>query len=150
VFETKVEQIPEGWAFLSSRTKYVYRGLDNLFFANLIFLRFEQASDKLRDLSLIRLNKNTGYLDVHRLIQEACFLRMDEEQKVEAFKVTLQLLRAAFPGRTGHTHLFTRWQMCEQIRHHVLAFQTQHEQLKKQGYSCQEETFVRLICDGAW
>ncbi|KAF1957122.1 TPR-like protein [Byssothecium circinans] len=131
VLETK-EQVPEEWQFFGSVTK------------------FEEASDRLRDLSLIRINDETGFLAIHRLIQEAYFDRMDAEQKADAFKTALKLLRAAFPGRTGHNHLYTRWQVCEQLRQHILAFQSQHEQLKEQGFFSQDEAFIRLICDCAW
>jgi len=112
--------------------------------------RFEEASDRLRDLSLIRINDETIFLRIHRLIQEAFFDRMEYEHRIDAFKIALKLLRDAFPGRSGHTHLYTRWQVCKQLRQHVLAFQSRYEQLKEQGFSSQEESFIRLICDYSW
>ena len=111
---------------------------------------FDNAKTELLSLSLIRINDETGLISLHRLTQAAFFDRMSEHEREETFKVAFSLLREAFPGRQGHHHLYTRWQTCEQLRQHVLAFQAQYEVLRKDGFSEQDEKFTWLICDTAW
>ena len=92
---------------------------------------FDNAKTKLLGLSLIRTIDETGHISFYRLTQAAFFDRMSEHQREKTFKVALSLLHKGFPGREGHHHLYTRWQTCEQLRQHVLAFQTQYEILRK-------------------
>ena len=75
---------------------------------------------------------------------------MSKHEREETFKAATSVLREAFPGRRGHHHLYTRWQTCEQLRQHVLAFQAQYEILRKDGFSEHDEKFTWLICDTAW
>lgn len=105
---------------------------------------------ELLDLSLIRINEETGLISLHRLTQRAFFDRMSKEQREDAFRVAFPLLREAFPGRQGHHHLYTRWQICKQLRQHVLAFQAQYDFLRKDGFSEQDAKFTWLIRDTAW
>lgn len=105
---------------------------------------------ELLDLSLIRINEETSLISLHRLTQLAFFDRMSEQERKDTFQVAFSLLREAFPGRQGHHHLYTRWQTCEQLKQHVLAFQAQYEVLRKSGFSEQDAKFTWLICDTAW
>ncbi|KAL8647404.1 MAG: hypothetical protein Q9210_005582 [Variospora velana] len=114
------------------------------------FLPFENVKLELLNLSLIRINEETGLISLHRLTQHAFFDRMSEQERKDAFKVAFSLLREAFPGQQGHHHLYTRWQTCEQLRQHVLAFQAQYEVLRKDSFSEQDPKFTWLICDTAW
>lgn len=72
---------------------------------------FEEAKTELADLSLIRLNEESGEISIHRLTQEAFLDRMSKEDRVKTFEMVLRLFRKAFPDRKGHNHLFTRWQL---------------------------------------
>lgn len=111
---------------------------------------FENVKMELLDLSLIRINEESGLISLHRLIRAAFFDRMSKHEREDAFKTALTLLRDAFPGRQGHHHLYTRWQTCEQLRQHVLAFQAKYQVLRENGFSEQDEKFTWLICDTAW
>ena len=117
--------------------------------AKLSFRRGE-AELELRNFSLIRINEETGMIFIHRQTQAAYFDRLAKDQREDAFKAALPLLRKAFPGRTGHFHLYTRCQTCEQLRQHTLALQARYQILHKDGFSEQDESFTRLMCDTAW
>ncbi|KAL9009767.1 MAG: hypothetical protein Q9173_005234 [Seirophora scorigena] len=96
------------------------------------------------------MNEETGLISLHRLTQVAFFDRMSEQERKDTFQIAFSLLREAFPGRQGHHHLYTRWQTCEQLKQHVLAFQAQYEVLRKNGFSEQDAKFTWLIYDIAW
>ncbi|KAL9039792.1 MAG: hypothetical protein Q9214_004731 [Letrouitia sp. 1 TL-2023] len=132
LLEQKDVNLPPGWEFLSS------------------FQAIDEAELELRNFSLMRINEETGLIFLHLRTQAAYFDRMGKEQREDAFKATLPLLRKAFPGRTGQFHLYNRWQICEQLRQHTLAFQARYQIMLKDGFSEQDESFTRLMCDTAW
>ncbi|KAL8896037.1 MAG: hypothetical protein Q9207_007903 [Kuettlingeria erythrocarpa] len=77
--------VPTGWEFLKDPEN------------------FDKVKVELLDLSLIRINEETGLISLHRLTQQAFFDRMSEQERKDAFKVAFALLREAFPGRQGRS-----------------------------------------------
>ena len=111
---------------------------------------FEDVKVELLDLPLIEIQRRYG-ADTSPSSHSTCFFdRMSKQQSEDATRLAFPLLREAFPGRLGHHLHTTRWQTCEQLRQHILAFQTQYELLRNDSVSEQDAKYTRLICDTAW
>ena len=109
-----------------------------------------EAEFELRNISLIRIHEETGMIFIHRQIQAAFFDRLAKDQRENAFKAALPLLRKGPPWRRGHFHPYARWQSCEQLRQPALALRQRYQILRKAGFSEQVGGFTRLMCDTAW
>lgn len=112
--------------------------------------RFENAQFKLRDMSLIKINAETGLMSIHRLIQQAYFDRIPHDLRCSAFQMMFQLLRKAYPVREGKTHLYRRWAKCQQLEQHVQAIHRRYKSLKKDGLDEAGYEYRQLIRDNAW
>ena len=64
--------------------------------------------------------------------------------------MTSSLLREVFPGRDGHTHLYKRWAICEQLHQHVQALHNVYVSTKVNGMPRQGSEYQRLVRDDAW
>ena len=107
---------------------------------------------ELLDLSLIRINSDTGFISVHRLTQDQYIEHMTKEDRVEAFQVMSHLVCHAFPrrGNADAHHLYQRWQSCEQLIQHVISLQEGYQGLRQMGVSVRDEDLTRLMSDAAW
>lgn len=105
---------------------------------------------ELLDLSLIRINMDTGLISIHRLIQNAYFDRMDLFSKISAFGVCFTLLRNAFPGRDGESHFYKRWAMCEKLHQHVQALHRVYGNIDVTEFPKQSSDYHQLVRDDAW
>lgn len=112
--------------------------------------RFEKAKLELLDLSLIKINVETGLISIHRLVQQAYFDQMTAEARLSAFHVICALLRKAFPDREGETHLFKRWAICEQLHQHVQALCKVYAWMKDNELAPRSSTYQTPIRDDIW
>lgn len=69
-------------------------------------------------------------MSVHRLIQQAYLDRMSQDLRRSTFQMLVQLLRKAYPSRDGKTHLYRRWERCQQLEQHVQAIYKWHKSVK--------------------
>ena len=111
---------------------------------------FEEAKLELLYLSLIKINPNTGLISIHRLIQEAYLDQMSHESRLSAFTMIFSLLRKSFPPRDGHTHLYKRWAICEQLCQHVQALHNLYFSIEANALFRQKAQYQHLIRDNAW
>ena len=107
---------------------------------------------ELVDLSLIRINSDTGFISVHRLTQDEYIDYMSPEESIEAFQVICRLICHAFPrrGTASAHHLYHLWQSCEQLIHHVIALQQGYQSVRKMGVVIEDQELTQLMADAAW
>jgi hypothetical protein len=107
---------------------------------------------ELVDLSLIRINDESGFISVHRLTQDEYLDHMSEQDYIEVFQVVCRLVCHTFPRRAsaGAHHLYHRWQLCEQLIHHVIALQEWYQNMRKMVVVMKNQELTRLMSDAAW
>ncbi|KAK3291921.1 P-loop containing nucleoside triphosphate hydrolase protein [Chaetomium fimeti] len=109
------------------------------------------AADYLLVCSLVRINTKTGFIAVHRLIQESYFSQMTAESQREAFHGALILLRAHFPRQQGSKHLWVDRDSCDTLHPHVMAFNERYKSMKApDNFSTEMSQYTELIQDHAW
>ncbi|KAI0813767.1 hypothetical protein GGR55DRAFT_702758 [Xylaria sp. FL0064] len=112
--------------------------------------RFEKAKVELRDLSLIRINDETGLVSIDPLVQQVYFDQMTIKSRQDAFNVSFSLLRKVFPNRRGETHLYNCWAVCEQFHQHVQALSKMRTLLKGSEVILNASGCQTLIRDDIW
>ncbi|RWA07908.1 hypothetical protein EKO27_g7190 [Xylaria grammica] len=132
LFRADKTKCPESWRFLIDDQK------------------FEDAKVELLDLSLIRINPETGLISIHRLVQQAYFDQMTTESCIDTFNTTFSLLREAFPDRRGETHLYNRWPTCESLHQHVQALSRTYTLIKDKSPLHDRFRYQTLIRDDIW
>ncbi|KAK0710559.1 hypothetical protein B0T21DRAFT_297995 [Apiosordaria backusii] len=113
---------------------------------------FEEATNILLESALIGINYATGIIAVHRLIQQSYFLQMTAENRLKSFHSVLVLLRTHFPSQEsdGAHHFYTKWDLCDCLHQHVLAFRDRCKTPKSDGaLPTDEPSFIDLIRDDA-
>ncbi|PTB42496.1 hypothetical protein M441DRAFT_456657 [Trichoderma asperellum CBS 433.97] len=81
----------------------------------------EDAKDELLEASLVRINSEIGLMSVHRLLQHAYFLDMSTAARKISIHNVLVLLRSYFPTYDGANHLYSQWNRCAALHHHIQA-----------------------------
>lgn len=69
-------------------------------------------------------------MSVHRLLQHTYFLDMSAEARKISIRNVLILLRSCFPTKDGASHLYTQWNRCAALHHHIQAFRDKVVALK--------------------
>lgn len=104
---------------------------------------------ELLDLSLIRINTDTGIISVHRVLQTVFFSQMPLGLQVASFHHAHGVLRSHFP-QPGPSHLYTEWKVCNDLHHHVLALRDRYEILKlDDAFPANNTSYIDLIRDDA-
>ncbi|KAI1171207.1 P-loop containing nucleoside triphosphate hydrolase protein [Nemania sp. FL0916] len=133
LFQVDEQEYPDNWHFLINDEK------------------FEEAKLELLDLSLIRINGETGLISVHRLIQQAYFDQMTSQARQEAFYITFMLLRKAFPDIQGdiqrEADSYDHWPACAQLHQHVQALSKMHALIKDSNLILASSEYQTLIRD---
>lgn len=101
-------------------------------------------------MSLIKINDETGLMSIHRLIQQAYLDQMSHNLRCSSFQMMIQLLRKAFPVRVGKTHLYRRWEKCQQLEQHVQVIHDRYKSLKENGLVEAGVEYRQLIRDTSW
>lgn len=94
--------------------------------------RFSEALDDLLTLSLIKREKTTRQLRVHRLVQESFKHHLPVEKRQQAFNDAVYLLSIAFPRTTsGKGQLYDEWAECRLCSQHVLSLKNNFKESLK-------------------
>ena len=101
-------------------------------------------------MSLIKINDETGLISIHRLIQEAYYYHMPEQQRHAIFGVIYRILCEAFPKRVMRRQMYEVWGKCEQLIHHIEAAQDKYEDLKPSGLDVQDPALDTMLADASW
>jgi hypothetical protein len=81
--------------------------------------RLKDAKSELLDSALIRINAETGFIAIHRVLQSVYFFRMLPDLRISAFEDALGLLRAQYPSKSRSLtgHLYAKWAQCNTWHH---------------------------------
>jgi predicted ATPase len=102
-------------------------------------------------MSLIKINEDTEMISLHRLVQEAYYYHMTDEQRRETFGVAYRLLCAAFPKRELRRQMYQVWGTCELLIHHIEAAQDKYQELRSTtGLNVQDPALHIMLADATW
>ena len=80
---------------------------------------FSEVSEALLILALIKRDKLTKTLSIHRLVQTQFQYHRPYEDNQRSFETAAALLNEAFPG-PGTGQMYNVWKVCERYLQHVL------------------------------
>ncbi|RDW93966.1 uncharacterized protein DSM5745_01288 [Aspergillus mulundensis] len=84
---------------------------------------FADARSELLTSALIRRNKDTGSLWIHRVIQKAVRTRLQDERiRHAAFQKAVALMSATWPPGDHTSQEIKRWSTCEELLPHLTQF----------------------------
>ncbi|KAH6627517.1 P-loop containing nucleoside triphosphate hydrolase protein [Chaetomium tenue] len=126
------DPIPGTWPFLTDIDEY------------------EEAEAQLLHMSLIKINEETEKISLHRLVQEAYYYYMTDEQRHETFGVAYRVLCEAFPKRELRRQMYQVWGTCELLIHHIEAAQDKYEELRSTGLDVQDPALLIMLADATW
>jgi hypothetical protein len=101
-------------------------------------------------MALIKINDDSGMISIHRLIQEAYFYHLSEQERRDTFGVAYRILCEAFPKRIMGRQMYQVWETCEKLIHHIEAVQDKYEELRHTGLNIQEMAWHILLADASW
>jgi len=101
-------------------------------------------------MSLIKINEETEKISLHRLVQEAYYYYMSDEQRHGTFRVAYRVLCEAFPKRELRRQMYQVWGTCESLIHHIEAAQDKYEELRSTGLDVQDPALVIMLADATW
>ncbi|KAI1083670.1 TPR-like protein [Whalleya microplaca] len=85
-------------------------------------IRLWTAISRLLELALIKRERGTGSLSIHRLVQTQFLFFMDVSQRQAAFSHAATLLNIAFPNKSRSSHqMYDTWSVCRKYLQHVLS-----------------------------
>ncbi len=108
---------------------------------------FENAKEVLLSSSVIKRNKFSKELSIHRIIAQEIRACMPEEALLDSFREAVRLICQAWPFNDAleKRHATSRWKTCEAIFPHLEHVQKIH---KTWGISDQSIELVRLLQEG--
>lgn len=84
-------------------------------------MNFWDAIDDLLTRALLKRDKNTKTLSVHRLVQTSFKYFMTPEMKQQSFNDAVILIHLVFPQLDGVSQLYQTWDRCTELLPHVLS-----------------------------
>ncbi|UKZ49079.1 hypothetical protein TrVGV298_003318 [Trichoderma virens] len=114
--------------------------------------RVEDAKGELLYASLVRINPETGLMSIHRLLQHAYFLGMSIAARKISIHNVLVLLRSYFPKYDGANHLYSQWNRCAALHHHIQTLRDKVVALKPTEPMDDNDQglYTELIHDDIW
>jgi len=111
------------------------------------FPRFWSAIDRLLELALIKRDRKTASISLHRLVQTQFRFHMSSDQRQNAFANAALLLDNIFPTRPRSSHqMYDVWVICRQYLQHVLALMRIYAQeMKTQAPLRPTKHFCQLL-----
>lgn len=86
------------------------------------------ARGELIQASLVKRNDAKRELRIHRVLRDSVRAKMAAEKTIDSFAYVVDLVSTAWPRVTlDKRHTTDRWQQCEEIFPHVLAFKNYYE-----------------------
>ncbi|KAJ8067172.1 hypothetical protein OCU04_004539 [Sclerotinia nivalis] len=83
-------------------------------------LSFWNAIDDLLSRALIKRDRDTKTLSLHRLVQTSYKYFMTFEQREQSFSDAVSLLHLAFPRHDAVAQLYQKWNRCMELLPHIL------------------------------
>jgi tetratricopeptide (TPR) repeat protein len=93
----------------------------------LIDIRFFEALETLISLALVKRNKQTRTLSLHRLVQTQFRYYLKLEDRQRAFENATLLVWAAFPSLPLGGQLYQYWEQCRLYLQHILALKDNYK-----------------------
>ena len=84
-------------------------------------LRFWDALEKLLTRALVKRDKNSKSLSLHRLVQESFKYTMSSQEKQQYFNDAASMIHLAFPRHDDRATLYQKWDQCALYLPHVLS-----------------------------
>lgn len=82
---------------------------------------FSTALRKLRNLALIKRERNTHTITIHRIVQTQLKQFLSQEDRQRHFNNAVMLLHDSFPKEDlSKGQLYDRWDLCNRYLQHVL------------------------------
>jgi hypothetical protein len=121
----------------------------SLWFAELDL--FEEAKDALLSCSIVKRNKDTRELSIHRIVAQECRVCMTPSELYNNFYIVVDILCSAWPfnDKLENRHSTSRWTKCEALFPHVEHIHKLY-QLHKKNWATRDHAMsvVRLFQDG--
>lgn len=111
--------LPESLRFCTNSLRWVSRIRLYRFHIDSL-LSFWDAIDDLLTRALIKRDKNTKTLSLHRLVQASFKYFMALEQRQQSFNDAVILVHFAFPRHDDVAQLYQKWNQCAELLPHVL------------------------------
>jgi hypothetical protein len=85
---------------------------------------YEDARAELLGYGLVKRDRNSGNLMLHRLVQDAARQRMSKDHSRAVFNSCVKLLNAVWPYQNfTWRHSISRWPECEELFPHIIRLQ---------------------------
>jgi hypothetical protein len=113
---------------------------------------YEETRNILLSNSLVSLDRTTGNLIQHRLIQDAARRQMSRDRIRLVFNACVQLINAVWPWQEfTFRHSIRRWPKCELLFPHVIRLRKWGKQIDAQISDLSGAyEYSRLLSDAGW
>ncbi|KAK4178920.1 hypothetical protein QBC36DRAFT_365743 [Triangularia setosa] len=138
------ERIPaEMFPFTSERPPY--QSFEFLFDE----FKFLPAKGSLVNYEMVSIGDSES-ISLHPAVQITLLNRMSFDERTNAFRMVLWLLRRAYPHQDMGAHMHNVWDTCEVFVPQVLAFEKAVAKWKPVLDDMEASEYTDLICDTAW
>ena len=126
---------------------------------------YREARTELIQASLVKRNKNTSEISVHRMVQDVLRAKLADDDLVTLFGLAVRLVWIHWPSampnpsrqttslrpKTSNQRLLVgRWPACAALYPHVLKLSELWELVSKIGPTATKLHFAALLIDAAW
>lgn len=96
--------------------------------------RLADVHESLISLGLIKRDRTTQEISLHRLVQTQFRYYMAEVQQQETFALASTLLLAAFPTKPRGSHqMYNVWSICQRYLQHILFLMRHYEEASRKA-----------------